>query len=357
MNRAFLLIVMAITLLPLQACIGLGYYAETANGHLEILAAREPVSEIQNDPSAPLPLRAQMRTAAEMRQFAVDVLSLPDNASYQSYVDVGRGYVSVAVFAAPEFSLEPATWCFPIFGCVPYRAFFWEDNARKAASDLRDEGLDVYVTGVTAYSTLGWSPDPLLNTMLDYGDAHLAAVMFHELAHQQVYVRNDSGFNEAFAVTVEVEGVKKWYRTRGDPNGLAAYELSRERQRDFLQLLGETRETLSNIYANSEDDNAKRTAKARTIETMRSRYRQMRDGAWGGYDGYDAWFSRPLNNAQLAASGVYNDLVPDFQRLFQSCGEDFARFYEAVERLAKLNRLDRRKALADAACSDRFALR
>ena len=351
MNRIFFLMLVAIALLALQGCIGLGYYAETANGHLEILAAREPVDEIQSDPTASAHLRAQMTTAAEMRQFAVNELALPDNASYETYVDVGRGYVSVAVFPAPEFSLELATWCFPIFGCVPYRAFFWEDNARKTAMALRDDGLDVYVTGVTAYSTLGWTPDPLLNTMLGFGDAHLAAVMFHELAHQQVYVRNDSAFNEAFAVTVEIEGVKKWFRKTGDQKELADYERSRKRQRDFLALVDEARQALLKVYAGSADDASKRAAKAQAIADMQAKYTALRDGNWGGYDGYDGWFSRPINNAQLAASGIYNDMVPDFRRLFQSCGEDFARFHGAAAKLTKFGYEERRAALKQAKCA------
>ncbi|MEO1701204.1 MAG: aminopeptidase [Pseudomonadota bacterium] len=351
MNRTFFWIFVAIALLPLQGCLGLGYYAETANGHLELLAAREPVDEIRVDPSRPLSQRTKMDKAAEMRQFAVDVLKLPDNASYKSYVDLERGYVTVAVFAASEFSLEPATWCFPIFGCVPYRAFFWEDNARELAHTLREKGLDVYVTGVTAYSTLGWTPDPLLNTMLDYGDTHLAAVMFHELAHQRVYVRNDSAFNEAFAVAVEIEGVKKWFRAKGDAKRLTEYEQSRERQREFLALVENTRQTLLGIYAGSARDASKREAKDKAIEAMKARYVKMRNGKWGGYDGYDGWFSRPINNAQLAASGIYNDLVPDFQRLFQSCGEDFARFYSAAGKLAKRSPDERRLALKQTNCT------
>ncbi|MEO0920891.1 MAG: aminopeptidase [Pseudomonadota bacterium] len=351
MSRGFLLTLLAVSLFSLQACVGLGYYAETANGHLELLAAREPVDDIRDNPSTPEPLRAQMAKAAQMRQFAVDVLKLPDNASYKSYVDVERGYVSVAVFAAPEFSLKPATWCFPIFGCVPYRAFFWEDNARDLAQELREQGLDVYVTGVTAYSTLGWTPDPLLNTMLDYGDTHLAAVMFHELAHQQVYVRNDSAFNEAFAVAVEIEGVKKWFRSKGDTKALVEYERSRERQRDFLDLLDATRLALLDIYQSAENEAAKRAAKAMAIKTMRERYYRIRDGKWRGFDGYDGWFARPVNNAQLAASGIYNDLVPEFRSLFNSCGEDFARFYAAAEKLTKRSPDERRAALKQPACS------
>ncbi|MEM9999532.1 MAG: aminopeptidase [Pseudomonadota bacterium] len=337
-------------LLVLQGC-GVGYYAESLNGHLEVLAAREKVDTIRQDPSAPAPLREQMDVAAQIRQFSVEELGLPDNASYRSYVDVGRGYVTIAVFAAPEFALEPALWCFPIFGCVPYRAHFWRDNARDAALELRDEGFDVYVSGVTAYSTLGWTADPLLNTMFTFGNTQAAAVVFHELAHQQVYVRNDAAFNEAFAVTVEVAGVKKWLRATGDEAGLAAYLAARQRQADFLRLLDQTRVDLAKIYASTETDETKRAQKAAAIDDLRARYARVKTRQWGGFDGYDGWFNAPINNAQLAASGIYNDLVPDFQRLLAACDGDFPRFYAAAEKLTKLEKAERRAQLSAAECS------
>ncbi|MEM1376752.1 MAG: aminopeptidase, partial [Pseudomonadota bacterium] len=263
--------------------------------------------------------------------------------SYRTYVDLERDYVTIAIFATPEFSLAPKQWCFPIFGCVPYRAHFSIDVARKEVNQLREEGYDVHVSGVTAYSTLGWSPDPLLNTMFTYGDTNAAAVVFHELAHQQLYVPSDAAFNEAFAVAVEIEGVSAWLRSQGDEKALLDYLAGLERRTDFVNLITETREELFQIYQSQKADAGKRAQKAEAIERFRARYRTVRDTKWNGFRGYDNWFDSEINNAKLGAAGLYNDLVPELRKLFDVCGRAFARFYEAAERLAKLG-ADARKA-------------
>ncbi|WP_161785033.1 aminopeptidase, partial [Hoeflea sp. BAL378] len=214
--RSLLLIALAAAL---AGCTGVGYYAESLNGHLKIMAARQDVAGLVADPGTPKALRARMVSASAIRQFASDALDLPDNASYRSYVDIGRDYVTIAVYAAPEFSLAPVAKCFPVFGCVPYQAFFSADNARKAAAKLQAQGLDAHVSGVTAYSTLGWTSDPLLSTMFRDDETSVAALIFHELAHQRVYVQDDSAFNEAFATAVETSGVRQWLRAQGDAGG------------------------------------------------------------------------------------------------------------------------------------------
>lgn len=341
------LLLIALTL-ALTGCIGPGYYAESLNGHLNLMAARKDVARLIADPATPAALRGRMQTASAIRQFASDELDLPDNASYRSYVDLGRDFVTIAVFAAPEFALAPLVRCFPVFGCVPYQAFFSLDTARKTAVGLREEGLDVHVSGVTAYSTLGFTADPLLSTMFRDDDAYLAALIFHELAHQRVYIKDDSAFNEAFAVAVETSGVRNWLRAAGDEKGLRRYEAARARNADFLNLVAKTREELHAVYGAPGSTAEKRAAKATAIERLRARYRQMRDRRWGGYDGYDAWFEAPINNAKLAATSIYNDLVPAFLRLFDLCAGDYPRFYAAVKRLGALDRAERADALAAA---------
>lgn len=344
MMRKTATILATLVMLPLlQGCVG--YYAQSLNGHLEILQARQNVDDLRTDPDTPPALRSRMDVAADIRQFAIDELGLPDNKSYRTYVDLERDYVTIAVFAAPEFSLSPITRCFPVFGCVPYQAHFSRNAARNQVDTLREEGLDVHFSGVTAYSTLGWTPDPLLNTMFRFGDTQTAAVVFHELAHQQVYIGDDSGFNEAFAVAVEVEGVRAWLSARGDHAELRRYEERLKRRDDFVRLITQTRNELFQIYQKAMSDEIKRTAKAETIEILRARYQTTRNTRWGGFDGYDGWFEEPINNAKLAASGLYNDLVPDFLNLFEACGRDFPRFYEAAEHLAAMDRDVRRDAL------------
>lgn len=344
-RQSLLLIALA---LALSGCIGPGYYAQSLKGHAEIISKRQSVAKLARDPATPGALRARMTSAGAIRQFAVDELALPDNQSYRSYVDIGRDYVTLAVYAAPEFSLRPRIWCFPVFGCVPYRGYFSKDTALKTAGRLHRQGFDVHVSGVTAYSTLGWTSDPLLSTMFRSDEAHLAGLVFHELAHQRVYVKGDTAFNEAFAVAVEVSGVRKWLRAAGDAAGLARYEAGRKRAADFLALVARTRTELARIYAGPGSAETRRAGKAAAIERLRTRYRQMRDRRWGGYRGFDGWVESPINNAKLAATSVYNDLVPAFMRLFERCAGDYERFYDAVARLGRVDKTGRAGALVTA---------
>jgi predicted aminopeptidase len=292
-----------------------------------------------------------MASARAIRKFAVDELALPDNNSYRSYVDIGREAVTWAVFAAPEFSLAPYAWCFPVFGCVPYRGYFSKESAIEFAVELQRQGLDVDVTGITAYSTLGWSSDPLLSTMLAEGDTYLAGAVFHELAHQRVYINDGSEFNEAFAVAVETTGVRKWLRAAGDTAGLRRYEAGRKRRAEVLALVSQTREELTQVYERSGTLDEKRAAKAAAIERLRTRYRQLRDRRWRGYRRFDAWFDTPINNAKLAAISVYSDQVTAFVRLFDLCSGDYPRFYASVQQLGTLDKANRADALkAAGAC-------
>jgi predicted aminopeptidase len=235
--RAFFRSVAAMIVMSgVAGCTSISYYAQSLKGHVEIMAARQDVGELIDDPSTPGTLRARMASASAIRQFAIDELALPDNNSYRSYVNVGRDAVTWAIIAAPEFSLTPRTWCFPVFGCVPYRGYFSKRSAIETAVELQRQGLDVYVTGITAYSTLGWSSDPLLSTMLSQDETYLAGLVFHELAHQRVYVKDDSAFNEAFAVAVETTGVRKWLHAAGDTGELRRYKADRRRRAQFLAL-------------------------------------------------------------------------------------------------------------------------
>lgn len=351
MTRIFLFLILITLVAALSGCIGVSYYAQSLKGHVEIMAARKGVDKLIGDAATPGPLRAQMASARDIRQFATDKLDLPDNASYRSYADIGRDYVSWAVFAAPEFSLAPKVWCFPVFGCVPYRGYFSKNVAIKTAAGLQLQGFDVHVSGITAYSTLGWSSDPLLSTMFLQDRTYLAGLVFHELAHQRVYVDDDSAFNEAFAVAVETTGVKTWLRAAGDADGLRRYQAGLRRGAEFLALVAETRGELGQVYGGAGTVAQMRAGKADAIDRLRVRYRQMRDAHWDGFRGYDAWVEAPINNAKLAATSVYNDRVPAFMRLFELCAGDYPRFYAAVGRLGALAKADRAEALeAATAC-------
>ncbi|BCG72190.1 aminopeptidase [Mesorhizobium sp. 113-1-2] len=348
MKRFFRLLAAVVMASGVAGCTSVSYYAQSLEGHVQIMAARKNVGKLIHDPSTPVALRTKLTSASAIRRFATDELALPDNSSYRSYVDIGRDNVTFAVFAAPQFSLTPRTWCFPVFGCVPYRGYFSQKSAAESAAELQQQGLDVYVSGVTAYSTLGWFSDPLLSTMLRQDVIYLAGLIFHELAHQEIYVNGDSAFNEAFAVAVETTGVRKWLRATGNRAGLRNYEIDRQRKADFLGLIAKTRDELRQVYASPRTSQQMAAAKTAAIDRLRVRYRQMRDRRWAGYRGYDAWFNSPINNAKLAATSVYGEQVPAFLRLYDLCSGDYPRFYASVRRIAALPEPSRAEALRNA---------
>ena len=330
----------------------LGYYAQAVGGHLSILAAAQPVERWIDDPATPPALRERLELARRIRRFAASELHLPDNASYRRYADLRRGAAVWNVVAAPELSLALRTWCFPVLGCVGYRGYFDRENAEALGAELRSEGFDVAVYGVPAYSTLGWSNwlggDPLLNTFIDWPEGELAGLVFHELAHQVAYADDDTTFNESFATAVGRLGVERWLARQAGPDARDAYERSERRRHEFRALVARYRARLAALYESGADDAEKRRGKAELIDSLRSEYRTLRDGAWGGYAGYERWFAS-VNNASFGVQAAYDELVPQFERLFEREGRDDARFYTEVARLAKLPRRERREALAASA--------
>jgi predicted aminopeptidase len=329
-------------LLLLSGCSSVGYYSQLAVGQVQLLQAREPVSKVIADPSRPQVLRDHLAQSQKARTFATEHLHLPDNQSYRLYADIGRPYVVWNVFATTEFSLSAQTHCFPIAGCVAYRGYYNQGAARGEAALLRQRGMDVSVSGVEAYSTLGWFNDPILNSMLHWGDERLATLIFHELAHQRFYVKDDTEFNESYANFVEQEGTRQWRAARG----LAPDSLSASKQRDqFIQLVLDARQRLETLYAQPLTADAMRAGKAAQFERLRSEYRHMRDSQWGGDKRYDAWINQPLNNARLLPFGLYDRWVPAFAALFAQEGGDWVRFYAAVERMGGLPVEQRRAAL------------
>ena len=327
----------------LSGCASLDYYAQVSRGQLDLLAARQPVAELLADPQTDPELQRRLAQAQQAREFASAHLALPDNRSYRLYADLQRPYVVWNVFATPELSLAPLTHCFPVAGCVAYRGFYQQGRARGAAALLQDEGLDTYVAGIEAYSTLGWFDDPILNTMLRWDDERLAAVIFHELAHQQLYVADDTAFNESFASFVEQEGLRQWRAARG----LAPDDAHEERmRRQFTELILASRERLQALYASQLDEAQKRAAKAAEFERLRGEYRALRDGEWGGDRRYDAWVAQPLNNARLLPFGLYDQWVEAFAALFRQADGDWAEFYRRAAALGELDAEQRERTLA-----------
>lgn len=332
---------------PLLLAIGLSgcstYYGQLAVGQISLLSQREPVAAIIENPATDPQLRQRLAAALQARAFASSALGLPDNDSYRVYADIQRPYVVWNVFATEEFSVKPLTHCFPIAGCVAYRGYYQDARARGAAALLKAKGYDTLVAGVQAYSTLGWFDDPLLSSMLHWDDDRLAGLIFHELAHQRLYVAGDTAFNESYASFVEREGVRQWRASRGLPQGA---EVAHARYADLSRLVLQTRERLAALYASGLDESAMRAAKAEEFSQMRRRYRQLRDGPWKGDARFDRWMARPLNNASLVPFGLYDSWVPAFAMLFEQVGRDWQRFHARVEAMGSLSS-DERKRLLD----------
>lgn len=326
----------ALLALPfLAGCGSAAYYAQAVGGQMELLSRAQPVSEVVADPGSPAPLKQKLDNVRRIREFASRELNLPQNGSYLKYADLGRPFAVWNVFAAPEFSVRPKEWCHLVAGCVNYRGYFSRDEAERFAEEAHRSGHDVYVAGVPAYSTLGWFDDPLLNTFIHFPETQIAALIFHELAHQLVYTTDDSTFNESFATAVEQEGMRRWLEHEGTAEQRAAHEAARSRKHEFTALVLKYRDKLAELYAGPADDRLKREEKARLLRGMREEYGLLK-AAWGGYAGYDRWFAQPLSNAQLASVAVYTRLVPAFQNLLAANQGDLPRFYTAVKALSRL---------------------
>lgn len=343
-SRAASLAVLAVGALLLGGCTTLGYYAQSVRGQLGLLYRAEPIDRLLADPNTPPPLAGRLQRVGDMLEFAAGELELPHGGSYRDYVDVGSEALVWTVVATEAFSLEPRQWCFPVIGCTSYRGYFGRGDAQRYAGRLRDEGLDVAVERVPAYSTLGWFDDPLPSTVIDWPEYQLAGLIFHELAHQRLYLAGDSAFNEGYATLVEEEGVERWLARHGDPGARRRYRASQARQADFLALLAATRTRLQSLYAGPGGAAEKRAAKAAVLDGLRADYRQVRR-CWDGYAGYDEWFDRPLNNAHLAAIATYRDRVPAFERLLHEVQGDLGRFHAAAEALAALPAATREREL------------
>lgn len=332
--------------LGLSGC-GLSYYTQAVGGHLDLLQRARPVEQWVADPDTPAALRERLRLAQRLRAFAVNELKLPDNASYRRFAELDRSAVVWNVVATPELSLTLKTWCFPVMGCVGYRGYFQRAPADALAAELRSQGLDVSVYGVPAYSTLGWTNwlggDPLLSTFIRWPESELARLLFHELAHQVVYVADDTAFNESYATAVERLGLRRWLSEAGAAAQQEAARLDARRQ-DFRRITAQARRDLEALYRSRLAPDALRERKAERLQQLREDHARLKAGPWQGFTGYDAWFVQ-VNNAALAVQGAYEDQVPAFERLFEREGRDFARFHAEVARLATLPAPQRRAAL------------
>ncbi|HEX4263913.1 MAG TPA: aminopeptidase [Verrucomicrobiae bacterium] len=361
-RKWLLAVLLALVVAAVSGCQTIGFYAQAAKGQYQIFAHQKHIDKLIADPQTPAALREKLKLIEQLRVFADSQLKLPVDGDYIKYVDVHRPYVVWNVQATPQFSLQPRTWWYPLVGSLEYRGYFSKRDATNYAARIARKGDDVYVDGVEAYSTLGWFKDPVLNTFIDLSEPELAEVIFHELGHRRVFARGDTDFNEAYATTVGQEGARRWLNASGKTNLLEKYAVALHRNDQFVHLIMSTREQLEKVYGDTLDKDGKVKAakipplppaqlkeqKARVFANLRASYQQLKI-SWGGYTGYNDWFARELNNAQLNTIANYYDFLPAFKRLLDLNGGDMEKFYKAVERLSKMDKDQRHQTLRNLA--------
>ena len=348
-----------LAVIGVSGCHTIGFYGQAAKGQYEIFANQEPIDELMATSNTPAKLKERFMLLEELRAFAKADLKLPIDKHYRKYVDVHRPFVVWNVEAAPEFSMEPKTWWYPLLGSLEYRGYFSKSGATNYAAYLRNRGYDVSVGGVSAYSTLGWFKDPVLNTFIFENDSELAEIVFHELAHQRLFARGDTDFNEAFATTVGQEGARRWLKAKGNIAGLKEYQAHLQHSDEFVHLVMKTRTALERLYGDeiTEDGRIKaklressqpvaelRQQKHQLLSQMLSEFRQLKQN-WDGDTEYDGWFTHPVNNAHLNSVAAYYDFVPGFQQLLEARGGDMEKFYEAASQISKRSKPDRHEEL------------
>ncbi|MFV1985177.1 MAG: aminopeptidase [Thiohalomonadales bacterium] len=333
----------------MSGCSSVGYYFDAINGHFDILAEQEPIADILQQEETPPELRLKLELAIKAREFASSEMLLPDNDSYRNYADIKRPYVVWNVIATEKYSIEARKWCFFVVGCVSYRGYFDQSDAKAYADTLIAQGYDVYISGAQAYSTLGWFDDPLLNTMIKNNEARLVGIIFHELAHQQIYIDDDSAFNEAFATSVEIEGVKRWFEQKTTSSSsqerkkaFQNYLQSRKREIEFKFLLKATQVKLDELFKSEKfkSSNNQDELKKQVFNQLQQNYQDLKK-TWQNYTGYDVWMNRDLNNAHLALIATYYDKVPVFQAVLKSMDNDIKKYYQVVKVIGKLPEVER----------------
>jgi predicted aminopeptidase len=347
LKNSFYAVAFVMTLLTTTGCESTMYYGQAAKGQWQILRDRQDIDLVIDDTTTPPSVREKLKIARDAREFAKASLKLTSAGGYEDFVEIGRPYVVWNVFAAPEFDTNPVTWCFPIAGCVPYRGYFSKKDAQQYASQLERQGFEVFVGGVEAYSTLGWFDDPILSTFLARDQDSLVALIFHEMSHQHLYVPNDSAFNESYATTVEIEGLRLWKQSRNDTwTGQDPAEALTLRDA-FIGLIMAHRDELKALYASRLSDTEKREQKRTLQQKLREDYKTFKSNYPAAGSRFDGWFNRPVNNARLSSLATYSVWVPAFRSLFRKCNGDFDCFHREARAISKLEQRRREESLED----------
>lgn len=319
----------------ISGCADLGYYLHSVKGHWGVVSATRDIDDLLVDPTTTPALKQRLQLVQDIRRFAFNELQLPLSGSYTEYADLGRPYVLKNLFAAPAYSLEARQWCYPIAGCAGYRGFFEHSRLQELVAELQEQHYDIYVANVAAYSTLGWFDDPLLNTFINWPDHVLAGLIFHELAHQRLYVKGDTRFNESFATAVQQEGVERWLMSHGEDNLLSRYRQRQLNRRQVLHLILKARDKLDKVYRSELADGVKAVQKREILDLLKQDYKEL-SASFAVADGFSYWFDQELNNAYVLAVSTYNDWTPVFRQFIRQGNGQMAEFYQQAEELSNL---------------------
>ena len=334
------------SLLAGTGCQTAAYYCQAARGQAQIVFGQKRISSIVKDPEVPEEFRNKLQLVLELREFSRTELKMDPENNYLKYRDLDRKYVLWVVYAAPPLSVKLKTWWYPIAGKFTSRGFFVEQDARKFAAELQEEGKDVYVGGAPAYSTLGWFNDPVLNTFINYPEADLAELIFHELAHHHLFVSGDATFNESFATAVAQIGVARWLKTKRETEQHDVYLARCARRHTLSELLAASRSELKKLYSLHKTDQEKREGKKKLIAALKMDLVALSKSD-PTYRKVAVWAKRPINNALLGARSVYHRRVPAFFTLYEKADRDIGAFLNEVEKIARLKKTERDSILAE----------
>lgn len=329
--RILLLIMFFLT----SGCADLSYYLHSVKGHYSILQKTRDIDDLLVDEKTDPELVERLRLVGRIRDFAINQLHLPKSDSYTLYADLGRSYALKNLFAAEEFSVTAHRWCYPLVGCAGYRGYFDEQRLDRFVAELKQKNFDIYVANVSAYSTLGWFDDPVLNTFINWPEYRLAGLIFHELSHQRLYIDGDSRFNESFAVAVQQAGVEQWLQSTGQHQKLKRYQQHLVNRQQVIQLIEQARNDLKALYIKDLNEHQKRTEKQQILQQLKSNYEKLSSG-FKVPDGFKYWFKGTMNNARLASVSTYNARVPAFKNILQSLDVNFQLFFQHVEHLSEM---------------------
>jgi len=323
-------------LMACSGCESIAYYNQALKGQLELMKNQHPLMEVIENRNTSAQLKNQLQLILEILAFADQQLQLPVGGNFSHYVEINRPFVVWNVFAADEFSFEARTWCYPVVGCASYRGYFDQNKADAYAKKLQDEGGDIYIGGVSAYSTLGWLDDPVLSTFAWRNDTQLPALIFHELAHRILYIRGDTEFNESFASAVEQIALEKWLKN--DPQAFDVYLEHKQYHDDFVEFVLSWKMRLDAMYHADLNDIEKRALKKSLYSTMMDEYKIFR----GEHKAYDGWMNDTLNNAKINTLSTYQARVPAFLSLYEQHNDNFKMFIDACLTLSR-----QKKAIRD----------